>query len=90
MEIKRRTPDLEKVFNQNWQANNYKKNGIKNAIDNNKKQFNRMFNIKDKEEQRKEILESHSVDGQVKRLQENMQSTSGFMRKNNFRNNNFK
>ncbi len=85
MEFNKRTPDLEKVFNQSWNANNYSKNGVKDAIDKNKNQFNRMFGIKDKNAQRKEILESYSVDGQVKKLQENMKFASSFNKRNPFK-----
>ncbi len=84
MEIKRRTPDLETVFNQNWKANNMNQNGIKQSIDNNKNHFNQMYGIKSKEDHKKEILEANSVNGQVQKLEQSMKAASSFMNKNKF------
>lgn len=84
MEIKNnRIPDLEKVFNQSWNANSYRVNGIKENIKNNQKQFEKMYGIESKEEINKKILESHSVEGQLRRLKESMDAASGAFKNNN-------
>ena len=47
-----------------------------------------MYNIHEKEDRRKEILEANSAEGRVKRLQENMNALQGnelFRNRNNFR-----
>ena len=47
-----------------------------------------MHNIVDKEERKKEILQANSVDGRVRRLEENMKAASGnelLRNRNNFR-----
>ena len=56
MEIKKRTPDLETVFNARWEANNYNKNGFKEMTEQRQDHFNRLYNIKSKEQQKKEKL----------------------------------
>lgn len=85
MEKTNRVPDLEKVFNQSWNANNYRINGIKEAIKNNQKQFDKMYGIESKEEVNKRISESHTIDGQLRRLKENMEAASGAFKNNNFK-----
>ena len=88
MEIKKRTDDLEKVFEMRWQANNYKANGMKSYRENREKHFNKMYNIKTKEERRAEMREANSVNGQVSRLENNMRSVATnelFKGRNNFR-----
>ena len=54
-----------------------------------KEHFNRMFNIKDKTDQRKEMLYQNSVQGQVNSLNERMNAMNQgnrINRMNNFRN----
>ena len=61
--------DLTKVFDRKWQAN-YK---TSEKISNNMKEFNKkMFNIKDKDEIRKEMREANTVNSQVDRLNKKM------------------
>ena len=74
MNFKNKTPDIEKIFNQNWTANNYRLNGVKNAINNQKEANNRVYGVKSKEEIRKEVLERNSVEGQVARLKQQMKA----------------
>ena len=86
MEINKRVQDIDKVFDRRWNANQNKAN---NAVNTRKEHFNRMFNIKDKQDQRKEILYQNSVEGQVNNLNErmnNMQQANRINRMNNFRN----
>ena len=45
MEIKKRTPDLENIFNKQWKANNYQQNGMSKILDQRKEHYNKMFNI---------------------------------------------
>lgn len=83
MDIKRRNPDLETVFDQRWKANNYNQNGMKQKIEQRNNHFNNMFKIKPKDEHRKEILEANSVNGQVSRLEEKMKAAGAFVNNNN-------
>ena len=82
MEIKRRTQDLETVFNNRWEANNYNKNGFKEMSEQRKDHFNRLYNIKSKDQQRKEILEANSVNGKVASLEAKMKAASSFNNRN--------
>ena len=82
MNFQRKTPDIEQVFNQRWKANNYRLNGIKDKIQNKKDTFNRINNIKPKEEIRKEVLEANSINGRLKRLNESIAAAKG--NRNNF------
>ena len=70
-----------------WKANhNYQE--IKKYNEGRKAHFNKMYNIRDKEDMKKEILEANSATGQIKRLQENMNASRGndlFRNRNNFR-----
>ena len=85
MEIKKRTPDLEQVFEQRWKVNNYNKNGFKEMTEQRKEHFNKLYNIKSKEQQRKEILEANSVNGKVSNLEAKMKAASNFRNNNRFR-----
>ncbi len=77
-----RLDDLEKVFDNRWKANNNNYNGVKERVEANNEHFNKMFNIKSKEERKKEIRYANSVEGQVERLNNNMKL---FNNRNNFR-----
>ena len=57
MEINRRVQDPTQVFDRRWTAN---KNKANEAVQSRKEHFNRMFNINDKTDQRKEILYQNS------------------------------
>lgn len=86
MEINRRVQDTETVFNRRWNAN---QNKATKQVEMRKNHFNRMFNIQDKQDQRKEILYQNSVDGQVKALNERINAVNQgnqINRMNNFRN----
>ena len=45
MNFQKRTPDLEKVFNQRWKANNYSQNGIQETIKNDQQRKNNIIGI---------------------------------------------
>ena len=86
MDLNRRIQDTTEVFDRRWNANINKAN---NAVNERKEHFNRMFNIKDIEDQRKEIRYQNSVEGQVKNLNERMNAMNQgnrINRMNNFRN----
>ena len=86
MDINRRVQDTTEVFDRRWNANMNKAN---NAVTERKEHFNRMFNIRDREDQRKEIRYQNSVEGQVKNLNERMNAMNQgnrINRMNNFRN----
>jgi len=85
MEINRRVQDTTQVFDRRWNVN---KNKANNEVAARKEHFNRMFNIQDKVDQRKEILYQNSVQGQVKALNERMNAMNEGNRVN--RMNNFK
>lgn len=62
--------DLGKVFDRKWQAN-YK---TSEKISNNMEAFNKkMFNIKDKDEIRKEMRDANTVNSKVDRLNKKME-----------------
>ena len=76
MEIKKRVNDVNQVFDSQWKVNhNYQEQ--KQFLDTRKKHFDRMHNIVDKEERKKEILKANSVSGRIQRLEENMKAASG-------------
>lgn len=85
----KRVQDLSQVFNRNYQVN--KNNGGSNNLVRERKDFfNRMYNIKDKESRKDEILRANSVEGQVKALNDRMNAMNGSQnrnRMNDFRNN---
>ena len=87
MEIQKRVSDISKVVDSQWNANhNY--NQIREANEKRQQHFNKMFNIKDKKERDKEILEANSIEGRLKRLEGNMHASKGnelFRNRNNFR-----
>ena len=86
MQMNKRVQDIETVFNRNWTAN---KNKATKQVEQRKEHFNKMFNIQDKQEQRKDILYRNSVEGQINSLNErmnNMNSANRINRMNNFRN----
>lgn len=80
----KRLQSLDNVFNSRWNARN---NAI-GEVERRKAHMNRMFNIQDKTNQRKEILYRNSVEGQVKSLNERMSAMNQNNRIN--RMNNFK
>ena len=87
MEINRRVQDTTEVFDRRWNANRSKAN---NEVAARKEHFNRMFNIQDKVDQRKEILYQNSVQGQVNSLNERMNAMNEgnrINRMNNFKSN---
>ncbi len=87
MEFQKRIRDVSEVVDSQWKANhNYQE--IKKYNEGRKAHFNKMYNIRDKEDMKKEILEANSATGQIKRLQENMNASRGndlFRNRNNFR-----
>ena len=72
MEFDNRRNSLDRISDQMWKANNYRKNGVIDKMKASKEQFNRMNNIKSKEDQRKEILHASSVEGRLERLNQQM------------------
>ena len=87
MEFQKRIRDVSEMVDSQWKANhNYQE--IKKYNEGRKAHFNKMYNIRDKEDMKKEILEANSATGQIKRLQENMNASRGndlFRNRNNFR-----
>ena len=76
MNIRNGNKDIEKIFNQTWKANNYNLNGVKDRIQTQKDSFNRMYNIKSKDEIRKDILHVNSVEGRIENLNKSIQGIS--------------
>ena len=64
-----RVEDLTKVFDRRWAAD---KNKANDAVQQRKNHFNKMFNMQDKDVQRKDMLYQNSVNGQVNSLNERM------------------
>ena len=86
LEKKIKSIDVSEVFDRRWTVN---KNKANEAVNQRKEHFNKMFNIQDKTDQRKEILYQNSVEGQVKSLNERMNAMNQgnrINRMNNFRN----
>lgn len=73
MEINRRVQDPMQVFDRRWEVN---KNKATKEVNERREHFNRMFNIKEKPDQRREILYQNSVEGQVKSLNERMNAVN--------------
>ena len=80
----KRLQSLDKVFDSRWNA---RKNAV-GEVERRKAHMNRMFNIQDKNVQRKEMLYQNSVEGQVKSLNDRMNAMNQNNRVN--RMNNFK
>lgn len=81
-----RVEDLTKVFDRRWAAD---KNKANEAVQQRKEHFNKMFNIQDKDAQRKDMLYQNSVNGQVNSLNERMNAMNQgnrINRMNNFKN----
>lgn len=76
MGFNRKVNDISEIFDKQWEVNhNYQEK--KEFLDNRKNHFNRMNNIVDKEDRKKEILEANSVNGRVNRLEQNMKAARG-------------
>ena len=90
MEFKNnRVQDITKVFDRNWNVN-HDREGRQSLVDSRKQHFEKMYNIKSKENHRQEMLRANSVDGQVKNLNDRMNSMVGNqnrMRVSEFKNN---
>ena len=86
MNINKRVQDPTQVFDRRWTVN---QNKATKQVEERKEHFKRMFNIKDKTDQRKEMLYQNSVQGQVNSLNERMNAMNQgkrVNRMNNFRN----
>ena len=89
MNFNKRIEDVSQVFDRNWQVN---RNNIERQqfLDSRKEHFKKMYNIQDKADMRREILNANSVNGQVQNLNERMQNMNNgqrMMRMNDFKNN---
>lgn len=88
MEFNKRVQDLSQVFDRNWNVN--RNNQVrKEFLDHRKDYFKKMYNIPDKNEQRREILKANSVNGRVQNLNErmnNMNSGQRIARMNDLKN----
>lgn len=89
MEFNKRVKDASQVFDSQWKVNhNYKER--QEFLNQRQEHFNKMYNIKDKQDMRKEILNANSVNGRVESLNQNMRAASESQRlnrMNNFKNN---
>lgn len=89
MEFNKRVKDASQVFDSQWKVNNnYKER--QEFLNQRQEHFNKMYNIKDKQDMRKEILNANSVNGRVESLNQNMRAASEgqrLNRMNNFKNN---
>ena len=87
----RRVQDINQVFDRNWNVNRNNQER-REFLDYRKEHFRKMYNIKDKTDQRAEILRANSVDGQIEALNSRMQAMNSGEKinrisniKNNFR-----
>lgn len=86
MNMNKRVQDPTQIFDRRWTVN---QNKATKQVEERKQHFNRMFNIKDKTDQRKEMLYQNSVEGQVNALNDRINSMNQGNRinkMNNFRN----
>ena len=82
----KRVQDTTQIFDSRYNAN---KNKANQAVNSRKEHFNKMFNIKAKEDQKQELRYQNSVEGQVKSLNERMNiqnQANRINRTNSFRN----
>lgn len=87
MNINNRVQDIEQAFNRNWNVNRNNQQR-QEFLDSRKEHFKRMYNIKDKEDKKQEMLKATSVNGQVESLNSRMSGMIGSQ--NRFRLNDFK
>ena len=73
--------NLENIFDRTWKANNYKLNGVKEKMEEQKKSFNRMYGIVSKEEIKKAILNSNSFSENIKKQQNALNKKYGIVSK---------
>lgn len=89
MNLKKRTQDLTDVFDSHWNVNhNYKER--KEFLDSRKEHLDKMYDVKGKKTQRKEILWINSVDGQIEKMNKKIDavvSNDRIVRRNDFKNN---
>ena len=89
MEFNKRVKHASQVFDSQWKVNNnYKER--QEFLNQRQEHFNKMYNIKDKQDMRKEILNANSVNGRVESLNQNLRAASESQRlnrMNNFKNN---
>ena len=78
-----RIQNIDTIFDKTWKANNYNTNGMKEKVEHKKDFFNKLYNIKPKEERKKEILHANSVEGKVESLNQSMQSLNMYRQNNN-------
>lgn len=89
MKFNKRRQDVTEVFDRRWQVNNnYQEK--KQFLDDRKQHFNKLYNIKDKDERKQEILWANSVDGRIESLNQRMNAVNSnerMARRNDFKNN---
>lgn len=89
MEFNKRVKDVSQVVDSQWSVNhNYSER--KQFLDNRKEHFKKMYNIQDREDHKREILYTNSVDGRLERLNQKidaMNASERLTRRNNFKNN---
>lgn len=89
MEIQKRVKDVSQVFDSQWNVNhNYQE--VKKFHDNRREHFNRMYDIQEMEEHKKEILRANSVNGKLETLNQKidaMTANERLQRRNEFKNN---
>ena len=89
MEFNRRVQDVNQVFDRNWNVNRNNQQR-QEFLDGRKEHFKKMYNIKDREDSRQEILNANCVSGQVQNLNDRKQAMNNNqkrMQMNNFKNN---
>ena len=87
MEFNKRVKDVSQIVDSQFSVNHSYLEKQK-FLDSRKNHFKRMYNIKDKEEKRKEILHASSIDGRLDRLNQKinaMNASEKLIRRNNFK-----
>ena len=87
MNIKNRTPDIQKVFDETWKANNYSTNGVSEQINNGKQRMNRVLYGNNNNNNNTNPIPKNinSIENQLENLQKTMNAVTNQHNRNNFR-----
>ena len=85
MNIKNRTPDIQKVFDETWKANNYSTNGVSEQINNEKQRMNRVLYGNNNNNTNPIPKNINSIENQLENLQKTMNAVTNQHNRNNFR-----
>ena len=85
MNIKNRTPDIQKVFDKTWKANNYSTNGISEQISKEKQRMNGILFGNNGNSNNPLPKNTNTIENQLENLQKTMNAVTNQHNRNNFR-----